>query len=759
MHAEDGPECELGDTRRESPYCDRMPPDSVTTPGASTVFSQSVERLRLGEPLGAVVEDLLDELTMNEKLGLLDGDVPFWDGLIEMNVAGYNRTPIPMGRVERLGIPGLLFSDGPRGVVMGHSTAFPVSMARGATWDRDLEERVGTAIGLEGRTQGANFFGGVCINLPRHPAWGRVQETYGEDPLLLGEMGAALVRGVAPNMMAVAKHYALNSMENARFTVDVSADDATLHEVFLAHFRRVVDEGVDGIMTSYNSVNGEWVGENEELLQGVLRGRWGFEGVTVSDFLWGLRDAAKSLRAGLDVEEPFVQQRAQHLPEAIRSGGVTEEHIERAARRILGTQLRYYVRRADAAPPSSVVFSAAHRSLAREVAGRAMVLLKNEPVAGQPLLPLDGGALRTVAVIGRLADLANTGDHGSSDVRSPAVVTPLEGLRAALSGVEISHTPEDDPALAADAARAADVAVVLVGYTAEDEGEYIDNEAFGDPELLALFPPFPDDPALQKRLEAMLSGEGASTVGSDGAGGDRLSLRLRPVDADIIRAVAAANARTVVAIITAGAVITEEWRDAVPAVLLSWYSGSEGGHALADVLLGHVDASGRLPFSVPTSEDHLPFFDRTAKAITYDKWFGQRLLDRDGHAAAFPLGFGLSYTEFALSDLSVDDLMGDSFGAAVTVTNVGRRAGRHVVQLYGRVQAGDDFPDRVLLGFASVVLEPGAATRVELEGSTRPLQRWTGEGFTAAAASAVIEASSFAGDPQAVTAPVAFRLS
>ncbi len=165
---------------------------------------------------------------------------------------------------------------------------------------------MGTAIGLEGRAQGANFFGGVCINLPRHPAWGRVQESYGEDPVLLGEMGAALVRGVGPNMMAVAKHYALNSMENARFKVDVMADDATLHEVYLAHFRRVVDEGVDGIMTAYNSVNGEWAGENERLLEGVLRGEWGFEGVTVSDFIWGLRDAAKSLRAGLDVEEPFA---------------------------------------------------------------------------------------------------------------------------------------------------------------------------------------------------------------------------------------------------------------------------------------------------------------------------------------------------------------------------------------------------------------------------------------------------------------------
>jgi beta-glucosidase len=724
-----------------------------------TAFSHSVERLGAGEPVEILVEELLENLTPAEKLGLLDGDIPFWDGLIEMNATGYNRTPIPMGRVERLGIPGLLFSDGPRGVVMGHSTAFPVSMARGATWDRGLEERVGAAIGLEGRAQGANFFGGVCINLPRHPAWGRVQETYGEDPLLLGEMGAALVRGVRPNMMAVAKHYALNSMENARFTVDVTADAATLHEVFLAHFRRVVDEGVDGIMTSYNSVNGEWAGENEGLLEGLLREQWGFEGVTVSDFLWGLRDAAKSLRAGLDVEEPFVQQRAQYLPEAIRSGAVTNNHIERAARRILGTQLRYYARRDDAEPPSSVVFSEAHRDLAREVASRAMVLLKNDLVDGRALLPLDPRALGRVAVIGRLADVANTGDHGSSDVRSPAVVTPLQGLKAALPGVEISHTPADDPALAADAARAADVAVVMVGYTAEDEGEYIDNEAFGDPALLAVFPPFPDDPALQQRLEGLLSGDGGSMAGSVAAGGDRLSLRLRPVDADIIRAVAAANPRTVVAVITAGAVITEEWRHAVPAVLLSWYSGSEGGHALADVLLGHVDASGRLPFSIPTSEEHLPFFDRNATAITYDKWFGQRLLDRDGHAAAFSLGFGLSYANFALSDLSVGGLVDEVFEAIVTVSNTGERDGRHVVQLYGRLEAGDDFPSRVLLGFGAVALAAGETVRLHLTGSTRPLQRWTERGFEAAATSVVVEASGYAGDPEARATPVGLRRS
>jgi beta-glucosidase len=270
-----------------------------------SAFSDAVAGVRAGGSPDAAAEDLLNRLTPDERLRLLDGDLEFWDGMADMMINGYNRTPLPMGRIDRLGIPGLLFSDGPRGVVMGQSTAFPVSMARGATWDVALEERVGTAIGLELRAQGANFFGGVCVNLPRHPAWGRAQETYGEDPVLLGEFGAALTRGVLPNAMAVAKHYALNSMENARFTVDVTADDATLHEVYLAHFRRVVEQGVSGIMTAYNSVNGEWAGQNERLMEGILRGEWGFTGVTVSDFIWGLRDAATSLRAGLDVEEPF----------------------------------------------------------------------------------------------------------------------------------------------------------------------------------------------------------------------------------------------------------------------------------------------------------------------------------------------------------------------------------------------------------------------------------------------------------------------
>ncbi|WP_414171624.1 glycoside hydrolase family 3 C-terminal domain-containing protein [Clavibacter tessellarius] len=184
-------------------------------------------------------------------------------------------------------------------------------------------------------------------------------------------------------------------------------------------------------------------------------------------------------------------------------------------------------------------------------------------------------------------------------------------------------------------------------------------------------------------------------------GGDRRSLRVRPVDAEIIRSTAAANPRTVVVVVTAGAVITEEWRDAVPAVLVGWYSGSEGGAALADVLLGVHDATGRLPYSIPTSEDHLPAFDADATRIAYDRWHGQRLLDRDGVDAAFPLGFGLSYTSFAIDAVTVGEVADERFAAEVTVRNTGDRDGRHVVQLYAALDA-EDFPRRVLVGFAPI---------------------------------------------------------
>src|SRR3954454_19637256 len=409
---------------------------------ARTPYDDAVAAVRSGGSAQEAASRLLGMLTDTEKLGLLDGDQPFWPGMPEMMGVGYNLEPIVAGALPRLGIPGVRFADGPRGAVIGRSTAFPVPMARGASWDPELEERIGEAIGAEVRAQGGNYFGGVCINLLRHPAWGRAQETYGEEPALLGAMGTALARGAQRHVMACVKHYACNSMENARFQVDVRVDEPTLHEVYLPHFREIVEAGVASVMSAYNSVNGEWCGQNRHLLTEILRDEWGFDGFVVSDFIWGLRDPVASLAAGLDVEMPFAQQRTRALPDALAAGAASWDDVERAATRILATQLRCAARLNDAAPSAAVVVSDEHVALSRHAAARSMVLLKNEAVDGRPVLPLPREQLRRLAVVGRLADVPNTGDHGSSDVRAPWVVTPLAGLRDALPDIEITRTDQ-----------------------------------------------------------------------------------------------------------------------------------------------------------------------------------------------------------------------------------------------------------------------------------------------------------------------------
>jgi beta-glucosidase len=697
--------------------------DATSTADAGA-FDEAVRAVGGGADAEEQAAALYERLTDDERLGLLDGDEPVWPGLKAMMTEGYNLRPYVHGAVDRLGIPGTRFVDGPRGCVAGHGTAFPVSMARGATWDPELEERVGRVIGREVRAVGGNFFGGVCINLPRHPAWGRAQETYGDEPYHLGEMGAALVRGTQRYVMACAKHYALNSMENARFTVDVQISEADLHDVYLPHFKRTVDEGVAAIMSAYNSVNGEWAGENRYLLTDVLRDQWRWEGITVSDFLWGLRDAAKSLEAGLDLEEPFAQQRAADLPAALESGATSRAAVERSGVRLLEAQLRSYAEREDGDFPVESMADDEARALSRTVAARAMVLLKNDPVGGVPVLPLEPG-ITSIAVIGRLAVAPNMGDHGSSDVRAPSHVTPLDGIRAAFPDAAVTAMTEDDPEAAAAAVRDADAAIVVVGFDAEDEGEFVGAEGVTTPELMALFPPVPEDvtgPDGQPfdLREAMGSG-------AVGRGGDRASLTLRPVDEAIIRAVAAENPRTVVSIVAAGAVLTEGWRHEVPAVLLQWYAGMEGGHALADVLAGRHNPSGRLPFSIPTSPEHLPAFDRDATEITYDRFHGQRLLDRLGVEAAFPHGFGLSYTAFELADAAVQQVEDQGWTVTVNVRNTGERDGRHVVQVYGSRLAGEHAGERFLVGFAGVEVHAGGFATVPVPISLTPLALWNDE--------------------------------
>jgi len=673
-----------------------------------TEFERAVAEVRAGAPAERVARELLARLRNDELLGLLDGDLPFWRGTLQFARQGYGRTPQIGGAVDRLGIPGLRFTDGPRGVTLGSSTCFPVAMARGATWDVDLERAIGQAMGREARAQGANCVGAPCVNVVRHPAWGRAQESYGEDPMHVGALGAAFVRGVQEHAMACVKHFALNSIENARFVVDVEIDDDVLHEVYLPQFKDAIDTGARVVMSAYNAVNGTYCGDNAELLTSILRDEWGFDGFVISDWIWGLRDPIGSLRAGLDIEMPFRQQRARVLPAAIAD---VRADVERAATRIIATQLRHEASLGEA-PTRDVVACDEHRALARRAAARAMVLLRNEG----GVLPLDG--VRRLAVFGRLATKPNLGDLGSSNVHPPTTVTILDGLRAALPDVAINYDGD---------AAAADAAIVVVGYRSVDEGEYM----FATDEASLRLMPWP----LSTKLAARAIDWLVQRYQASGRvyGGDRASLTLRAQDEELIARVAAANPRTIVVVIAGSAVIAEAWRKSVPAILLVWYPGMEGGHALADVVLGRVEPGGRLPFSIPTAAEHLPPFNRDARRIRYDRWHGYRKLERDDHPPAFPFGFGLGYTSFRFTELSVDTR---GRTATVTVHNTGARDGSAVVQLY----ATRDREPRQLVGFTRCDLAAGA-TRTVTFGWRRIDEP----------ASVRFEAARYAGDPQAAT--------
>jgi beta-glucosidase len=617
---------------------------------------------------------ILGSMTLPEKLNQLCGNWTLLQGAPML--FRYNAKPIPAGRDKKRDIPGVLFTDGPRGVVMGASTCFPVSMARGATWDPTLEERVGKAIGVEARAQGANLFAGVCINLLRHPAWGRAQETYGEDPALLGAMGAALARGVqSTGVMACAKHYACNSMENMRFKINVRIDDRTLHEVYLPHFKRCVDEGIAAIMSAYNKVNGEHCGHNKVLLRDILKGQWGFNGLVMSDFIWGVRNGEAALKGGLDIEMPFrLFMKPGRVAKLVTAGKIAPELVDDAALRVLRQQLRFNKSLDPATFTGDKVGCAEHVALAREVAQKSIVLLKNEGST----LPLHLDRIKQLAVFGKLARIANIGDHGSSRVHPRRVTTPLEGLKAAVGDrASVVHDDGKSVSRASRIASQSDACVVVAGLSWKDEGEYISS-----------------------------------------SGGDRKSLGLRSSDVSLIQAVSAANKNCVLVLEGGSAIITEDVRGAVPAMLMAWYPGMEGGTAIADVVFGKVNPSGKLPVTFPKSPEQLPFFDRQAKEIDYGYYHGYRFLDKNQAEPAFPFGYGTSYTTFQLSKPRFDSDRVKPDGAItalVDVRNTGAVPGDEIVQIYVGYEAPAlDRPVKELKGFARVHVEPGESRPVAI---------------------------------------------
>jgi beta-glucosidase len=608
--------------------------------------------------------------------------------------------PSQAGGNKKLHVPATVFVDGPRGVFHYQgATAFPTTMARGASWDTDLERRVGAAMGEEVRAIGGNYSGAVCMNLLRNPRWGRSQETYGEDPHHVGTMACALIDGIqSRNVQACAKHFAANSMENNRFGGSMNMDMRTLREVYLPHFHKVVQHGVASLMSAYNKINGEYCGHNKMLLTDILRSEWGFRGYITSDWANGLFDAQKGIEAGMNIEMPsgkiYKPGVIRHL---IKDGRIRTQQIDSLIMPSLRTKILYASYPDTMQYNRSLIGCTDHAALAREVAEKSAVLLKNE----NSILPLDKNKIKRIAVIGSVCDVRETGDHGSSGVKPAYIITPLEGIRNYFKGqrVEVITAAMDDTIALRIICQRADVVIVAAGMTYRDEGEFIGNGQIRDRND-------PDKRSL------------GTSLGLLELGGDRKYLHLHERDIRAIHIAASVNKNVVVSLVAGSAVTVEEWHTEVSGILETFYNGQEGGNALARILFGDVCPSGKLPFTVPKSESDLPPFNSFDSVVNYGYYHGYSLFDKGQKTPRYPFGYGLSYTSFDISQLVLHKAVltaYDSVYASVKVKNTGTRAGGEVVQLYVYYpQTSIDMPEKLLRAFSKVYLQPGEERVVDL---------------------------------------------
>ncbi|MEL7148200.1 MAG: glycoside hydrolase family 3 C-terminal domain-containing protein, partial [Bacteroidota bacterium] len=511
------------------------------------------------------------------------------------------------------------------------------------------------------------------------------------------------------------KHFALNSVENSRWVIDVQVDERTLREVYLPHFKRTIQEGKPAsLMSAYNSVRGSFCGANKELLTDILRDEWGFKGFVTTDWLFGLYDGVGGVNAGLNVEMPFRQYyTAEALGKAIEAGEISETSVDDLIVQSLATRLRYAMVDDQDQYPASIIAQPSSIDLAREAAESSMVLIKNEDV-----LPFSKSSRKKIAVIGRLADLPNTGDQGSSDATPTYVITPYQGIRnyhEKLGNEVVLHNGADLES-ARTLAATADEVILVVGFTYKEEGEYI----------------------IMSREPMLESAKAGRLIGEKGEGGDREELNLLASDEALIQAMAKENDQLAVVYVGGSAIDMGPWEDEVPAILFAWYAGMEGGTALTNVLYGEVNPSGKLPFTIAADEDDYPTFTPYAEQITYDYYHGYTLMDKKSIAPAYPFGYGLSYADFSYSNLQVVDhqLSKDStLLVSVDVTNTSDLAGREVVQMYiGFSQSAVERPVKLLRDFEKVRIAPGETKTVQLEVEVKDLawynptqEKWTVE--------------------------------
>ena len=642
----------------------------------------------------SLAEELVKQMTLEEKIDQMYGEkmhksIPKFFG----NFIFKQRFPhIYVGRNERLNIPPWVLSDGPRGArVLDKKvkavTTFPVAMARAASWNTNLEYKVHDVISKEMRANKTNYAATPCINLLRHPGWGRAQETYGEDPWLLGEFGVAAVKGIENNnVMACPKHFALNSIENSRWVIDVSVDERALREVYLPHFKKVIQKGKPAsIMSAYNKVRGKYSGSNDELLNKILKDEWKFEGFISTDWMYGIYDGIEAINAGLNVEMPWQDEYSYStIKNGIENGQIHVKDIDELVLSTLKTRLKYAFSYDSINYNHELILNKSHIELAREVSEESMVLIKNENT-----LPFEHGENLKIGVIGRLADTENTGDLGSSNSNPPYVVTPFEGIKNyhANNSNKVYLDKADNINESIKLAKELDQVILVVGYDYSDEGEYI-----------------------MSRGQMLKSAKAKKLIGAKGVGGDRLNLKLREDDEILIREISKVNDNVLVVYVGGSAIDMSGWEDDVPSIIFSWYSGMEGGNALAKIIYGDVNPSGKLPFTIAKNESDYPYFNPYTDTITYGYYHGYSLFEKYRKDIAYPFGHGLSYSKFKYENFNlVNYNSNDSIlNFSVDLTNVSNIGGKEVSQLYvGFENSQIDRPLKLLRDFKKVYLDAG----------------------------------------------------
>ncbi len=609
-------------------------------------------------------------------------------GLPQSGTANYN--VFSQEDNSNRGIRGFHYRDGPRGVNLNatgdgqgdFSTAFPVAMARGASFDVDLEYQVGEAIGDEMLASGNTMLLAPTVNILRHPAWGRAQETYGEDVFLLGRLGSAFVAGVQQYTGACAKHYAANNIEDGRETAIAIMDDQTLHEVYARHFEMIVQEGgVSSIMASYNEL-GTSTGsalhstQNSHLLTDLLRTTFGFQGFVLSDW-WAMPNgntvpypststlqpiALQGVNAGLDMELPW-RYNYSTLTSLVNSGSLQGSQLIASTARILEQKYRFgsdkssgygskapfttysggSIQKNDQTDP---VLGVSHIQLAQTAAEESMVLLKNQDASGNPVLPIDRTKVQKIAVFGAKVTYGlqqtSSQDPGCQGGGSGTVSCPLDFSTNVRTGDDGSSRVFSDPAKSVGplagimaaansvpvtgynstsgvSASSFDVAVVIAGLTPQDEGEEY-------------------------------TGAGDRTTGGISATTHTVNFGLDPkansgVQNALITSVAALGKPTIV-VLEGGSIIDMPWLSSVQAVIMAWYPGMVGGKALGRLLFGDVNFSGKLPLTWDTNASHWPTFASSSGTTQMDYWLGYRYFDHNGTTPQFPFGYGMSYASF-----------------------------------------------------------------------------------------------------------------